>query len=182
MSPAEEPPPERSGRDPFGDFTNPTENTMTDTDTTIPPAPDSIWCERFAAIEARFPKVRDGILAAMNILTQDPNISIDDAKAQAAAIGFRITAASISAAQRLIEKQTPPVSTQTAKAAPTCTNDDLPDQRPARRVRAPDAAVDAEALIRQVVTKIQGQGNAEVERMREAVRRAIAMLEAAVRI
>ena len=50
----------------------------------------------------------------------------------------------------------------------------------ARRVRAAEAPLDANALIQDVVAKIQAQGNAEVERMREAVRKAIAALEAAV--
>ena len=40
--------------------------------------------------------------------------------------------------------------------------------------------LDANALIQDVVAKIQAQGNAEVERMREAVRKAIAVLEAIV--
>jgi hypothetical protein len=36
------------------------------------------------------------------------------------------------------------------------------------------------ALIRQVVGKLQSQGNAEAERLREAVRKAMAVLQAAV--
>jgi hypothetical protein len=55
-----------------------------------------------------------------------------------------------------------------------------PTTRAPRRPRAPDAAVDAEALIRQVVGKLQQQGNAEVERLRDAVRKAMAVLQAAV--
>ncbi|MEO6597256.1 MAG: hypothetical protein ABIP94_21140 [Planctomycetota bacterium] len=39
--------------------------------------------------------------------------------------------------------------------------------------------MDAETLIRGVVAKIQGQGSAEAERMREAMRRAVAILQAA---
>ncbi len=53
-------------------------------------------------------------------------------------------------------------------------------ERVARRVRAAETPLDANALIQDVVAKIQAQGNAEVERMREAVRKAIAVLEAIV--
>ena len=44
----------------------------------------------------------------------------------------------------------------------------------------PEKAVDAEALVRGFVAKLQGQGNAEAERLREAMRKAIAVLQAAV--
>ena len=47
-------------------------------------------------------------------------------------------------------------------------------------IRAAETRLDANPLIQDVVAKIQAQGNAEVERMRLAVRKAIAALEAAV--
>jgi len=40
--------------------------------------------------------------------------------------------------------------------------------------------VDAEALIKEVAEKIRRQGAAEAERLRDVIRKAIAMLEAAV--
>jgi hypothetical protein len=64
--------------------------------------------------------------------------------------------------------------------APAGLNPTPARERLARRVRAADAPLDANALIQDVVAKIQAQRNAEVERMREAVRRAITALEAAV--
>lgn len=45
-------------------------------------------------------------------------------------------------------------------------------------MRAAEPALDAETLIRGVVAKIQGQGNVEVERLRDGIRRAIAALQA----
>lgn len=55
-------------------------------------------------------------------------------------------------------------------------------ERPARphRKRAPEPAVDAESLIKQVVGKMQAQGNAETERLREAMRKAMAVLAGAI--
>lgn len=48
-----------------------------------------------------------------------------------------------------------------------------------RRTRAAQPTLDTEALVRGVVAKIKGQGNAEAERLREGIRKAIAVLQAA---
>ncbi|MFO1032187.1 MAG: hypothetical protein U1F60_14000 [Planctomycetota bacterium] len=54
-------------------------------------------------------------------------------------------------------------------------------ERPARRrERATEPAVDAEALIKQVVGKLQAQGNAEADRLRDAMRKAMAVLAGAI--
>jgi len=143
---------------------------MTTTETT---APDT-WTDELAALKARYPHVRDPILAALNLLLTDPNITDDDAKARAAMRGVRITAASINGARNLMAKRETAVPIEpTATTAP---------ERPARqrRERAPEPAVDAEALIKQVVGKLQAQGNAEAERLRDAMRKAMAMLAGAV--
>jgi hypothetical protein len=133
------------------------------------------WAAELAQLRARYKAVREPILAALNLLQQDPNISDDDAKARAAMRGVRITAASINGARNLLAKR------ETAVAAPA--GDDAP-ARPAaptvRRVRPAPAEIDAEGLIRQVVGKLQSQGTAEAERLREAMRKAIATLQAAV--
>lgn len=50
------------------------------------------------------------------------------------------------------------------------------DARPPR----PEEAIDAEALVRGFVANLQTQGNSETERLRDAMRRAIAVLQAAV--
>ena len=60
---------------------------------------------REAHLEVRYPKVREPILVALHILTQNPDISLDDAKAQAALHGTRITAASVAGARRLLSRQ-----------------------------------------------------------------------------
>ena len=151
---------------------------MTATETmTLPAATTDNWNEQLAELKARHPSVRDPILAAMNIMAMDPNITIDDAKAQAALHGVRITAASVNAAVKMLATSQP-------SAAPTvpatAANAEPAPQRQARRVPPAAGNLDAEALIRQVVGKIQGQGNAEAERLREAIRRAVAVLQAAI--
>jgi len=142
---------------------------MTTTETT---APDT-WTDELAALKARHPHARDPILAALNLLLTDPNITDDDAKARAAMRGVRITAASINGARNLMAKRETAMPIEpTATTAP---------ERPARqrRERAPEPAVDAEALIKQVVGKLQAQGNAEAERLRDAMRKVVAILQTA---
>jgi len=65
--------------------------------------------------------------------------------------------------------------TRTTVAAPA-------SDRPARprRERPPEPAVDAEALIKQVVGKLQERGAAEDERLRDVMRKAVAMLTVAI--
>ena len=136
---------------------------------------------QFAQLKARYPKVREPILVALHILSQNPDIDPDDAKAQAALRGVRITAASLNAAQRLLSRQdgAPAVAATPARAR---RNGAVAATKPQpRRPRAAKPDLNAEALIRGVVSKIQDQGNAETERLRDAMRKAIAVLEAAAR-
>ena len=130
------------------------------------------WTAQLEQLSARYKHARPPVLAALNILVNDENISIDDAKAQADLHGVRITAASLNAARTLLSRmdKQAPASATTASA---------PAREP-RRPRAADKAIDAEELVRGFLAKLQGQGNAESERLREAMRKAIAVLQAAV--
>jgi hypothetical protein len=98
---------------------------------------------------------------------------MDDAKAQAALHGIRITAASVAAARTLRSRMDAP-STSMATVAPTSPSRATPPPR------AKAIPFDLESLVRGVVTKVQGQGNAEVKRLREGIRKAIAGLQALV--
>ena len=143
-------------------FTTPTENNP--------------WAENLAEQKARFPNAKDSILFAIAALQDNPDIAIDDLKTLASQQGIRVTAATVNAAKRLLDPEhatTPVGAAAGLDSAPA-------RERLTRRVRAADAPLDANALIQDVVAKIQAQGNAEVERMREAVRKAISALEAAV--
>ncbi len=148
---------------------------MTTAETVNEPA-TKIWNQQLAELHARFRHVRPAILAALCVLQQDPDVSVDDAKARAASHGVKITAASINAAQRLLARQ------DTAPAAGPAEDPTIATPKPTRerRPRANDGAVDAEALVRSVVDKLQGQSNAQAERLRAAIRRAIDLLQAAV--
>ena len=152
-------------------------NSMTATATeSMPTITTDTWTQQLAQLKARHKHVHEPILVALNILLHNQNIALEDAKAQATLHGVKITAASMNAAQKLLPA-TPATSAPTtpdAAPAPTATT------RPTRRVRAPEPAMDAEALIRGVVSKLQSQGSADAQRLRDAMRKAIAVLEAAV--
>ena len=135
------------------------------------------WDAQFQALKATFPRAKDSIVFCVHVLRQNPDIAIEDLKAQAAMHGIKVTAASVNAAQKLMAPATATSAPTTPAAAPLSPTGST---RPARRVRATKPAVDTEALIRNVIGKIQGQGSAEAERLRDGIRKAIAMLQSAV--
>src|SRR5262245_41105257 len=77
------------------------EDTMTATETAS--TTDS-WAAQLEQLRARYKHVRPPILAALNVLLHHENITTDDAKAQAALHGVRITAASVAAARTLLAR------------------------------------------------------------------------------
>ena len=82
----------------------------------------------------------------------------------------------MTAAERLLAR-TPATGGAVARPAPS------PASAKTRRTGRPRAAqtpLDVEALIRTTVGKIQGQGAAEAERLREAIRKAVGVLELAL--
>jgi len=148
---------------------------MTDTATEpLPATGNDTWTRQLAELKSRYKHVREPVLVALNILLHDPGVALADAKARAALHGIRITAASVDAARRLRERMDDP---QPAAAVRKPTN------KPAtvsRRARAASPASDPEALIRGLVEKLQGQKSAEAEGLRDAMRKAIAALQAAL--
>src|SRR5690606_29821707 len=111
---------------------------------------------------------------ALQILMQDPAIDLADVKAQATLHGTRITAATVSAAQRLLSRQDEP-------AAETGSTVTRPPAAPrVRRVAKADTPLDIEELIRGTVAKVSAKGAVDAERLRTAMRKAIDVLSAAV--
>lgn len=148
---------------------------MTTTETAATSDP---WTKQLEQLRARYKHLRPAVLAALNVLLHNENATDDDAKAQAAAHGVRITAASLNAARTVLSRMhEAPAPTSTPKAPAAQGN---APSRPARRSRENDEPLDLEKLVRGVVTRIQGHGNAEADRIRDAVRKAITTLQAAL--
>ena len=149
---------------------------MTAMETQPNPTPTDDWNAQFAALKTRFPKVRETIVFAFHVLQSNPDIALDDLKAQAELHGIRVTASSVTAARRLLAR-TSATNGATASPAPSPAAE---TRRRTRRPRATAAQLDVEALIRTTVGKIQDQGAAEAERLSDAIRKAIAVLGAAI--
>ena len=148
---------------------------MTTTLTVNDPA-SKLWNQQLAELQSRYKHVRPAIVAALCVLQNEPDITVDDAKARAAEHGVRITAASVNAARRLLARQDGAPATDDAEPKAQAPAKPTRDRRP----RANDGGVDAEALIRGVVSKLQDRGNAEAERLRGVMRRVIDIMQAAV--
>jgi hypothetical protein len=147
---------------------------MTTTEAQPQPTTDdnaNTWPAEFPVLKNRFAGKKDSILFCIHALQATPEIKIEDAKQQAATHGIRVTAASLNAAKTLLD---PKGNTAAPRPRPAAQGHAGRPQRP----RAND--VDAEALIRGVVEKIEQQGNVLAERLKATVRKAIAMLEAVV--
>jgi hypothetical protein len=141
----------------------------------IPVTTSDSWTDQLNQLKAKYRHVRPAILAALTVLLHNESVTLEDAKAQAAARGFRVTAASINGARTLLEKMdAPPTAATTATLAVPAV------PRPPRRPRAPQPPLDAEGMIRDLVGRMQTEKHAEVERLRDALRQAIAVLQKAV--
>jgi hypothetical protein len=134
------------------------------------------WDTAFAALKARYPKAKDSIVFCIHELQNNPEVALDDLKARAAMHGIRVTGASVNAAQRMMAPQAASDAPD-AETAPVAAK---PKVRRGRPARAAAGEMDAEAMLRQVVAKMQAQGGKEAERLRAAIRGAVAVLQAAV--
>jgi hypothetical protein len=131
-----------------------------------------------AELKARYKNVREPILVALHLLLEDANISLEDAKLRAKELGVRVTAASVAGARRLLERMgTAPAAPAAVPAASTAST---APTMPSRRARGAEATPDDEALIRAVVGKVRAQGDAQAEKLRASIRRAIELLTTAL--
>ncbi|MEZ6036531.1 MAG: hypothetical protein R3F29_03555 [Planctomycetota bacterium] len=156
---------------------------MHTTDADSPEAPTKTaaasWNDYFNTIQARYPKVSTPILVALHILTQHPDIALLDAKAQAAVHGVRITAASVSAARRLLQRQTPATVAKTAGKAKTARMAKMV-RVPADVFATPPSGFNIEKLVRSTIESIRADADAEAARLREAMQQVVTILQAAI--
>lgn len=148
------------------------------TTTPSPKANTGTWDAAFTALKARHPKAKDSIVFCIHALRANPEIGLDDLKAQAAMHGIRVTGASVTAAKRLMVP-TPAKGAQDAVDAETPAK---PKVRRGRPARAGAGDLDAEAMLRQVVAKMQAQGGKDAERLRAAIRKAVHLLNRALEL
>ena len=119
------------------------------------------WTAAATELRTRFPETKDSILFCIHAVEERTWLELGDLKASASAQGIRVTAASLTAARRLLDpKQASPTNSKAVGARKG------KQGRPARS-RAGD--LDPEALIRGVVEKIEQSRNVEADRLRERI-------------
>lgn len=156
---------------------------MHEPDTSAPGAPPTTtaasWNDYFDKLQARYPTVSTPILVALHILTQHPDIALLDAKAHAAVHGVRITAASVSAARRLLQRQTQATDTKAAGQKKPTRKAKRP-QAQAAVFATPPSGFNIEKLVRGTIESIRADAEADAEKLREAMQRAASILQAAI--
>jgi hypothetical protein len=149
------------------------------------------------------------VLFCVHAFQQRPDITIADLKAQAEMHGLKVSVGSWAAARRLLAPpaarvEGPEPAPETARTpddvtAPTpgsqivpvlaelpvlvaeaAVRANPPTEAPARAITVGDAEGPIERMVRLVVTEIQTAGDAKAERLRAAIREALALIEAAL--
>jgi hypothetical protein len=141
---------------------------------------------------------------------QHPDISIADLKAQAEMHGLKVSVGSWAAARRLLappaavaERRAPATepagtphdpatTTPSSQAVPVAAEEPVqvagsaahanpPTEAPVKAITVDDAEGPIERMVRLVVAEVQAAGEASAERLRAAIREALAVIEAALR-
>jgi hypothetical protein len=170
------------------------------------PAPPSPWDLEFEHLRQRFPGAKPSVLFCVHAFMQRPDINIADLKAQAQMHGLKVSVGSWVAARQLLSppatraarpdpapaaEDPPRVSAATAEAPPSqptavAAADESavlanpPTEAPPKAITADDAEGPIERMVRLVVAGVQAAGDAKAERLRTAIREALAVIEAAL--
>lgn len=168
---------------------------MTDFDTLPVPAPTGPdpWEADLARLRERFPKANASVLICIHALQQEVDVSLDDMRARAAMHGIRVTAASLQAGRRALGLS-PPMAARVRRVeavdgaleadgqqndAALSVGEVAEERLRARRRSAPQGGSRAggvEQMLREFVAK----ADEERQRLREAVRRVIELVDEAL--
>ena len=173
------------------------------------PAPPSPWDLEFERLRERFPRAKSSVLFCVHAFQQRPDINIADLKAQAEMHGFKVSVGSWVAARQLLAPPavtverpahaTEPASTTGDPATATPSSQAVPvavegqaqaaessvqanqsTDAPIKTVTVDDAEMPIERMVRLFVDEVQAAGDAKAERLRTAMREALAVIEAAL--
>lgn len=135
--------------------------------------PSDDWTTRRDALRAAHPGQKDSVLFCLHKLQQDPAVGLRDLRDEAAVRGIPMAGRALHSAKVLLGLAQPkPRNADRSKpaSAPTTT-----DSRPSA---ARDLPVEDQVLA--AVRQIQSAASAEADRMREAMRRAVEILQRAI--
>lgn len=149
----------------------------------------SSWDQAFAALKARFPKAQDSVVFAIYTFQNSPDIALDDLKARAQMHGLRVTGQTINAARSLMMGRAPtprvkaPIAAPAVEPTPALVRAEpaAEPRRAPRKTHERKPQVDVADLVLQAVQKLQQDSGSEAARLKEAIRQAVAVLQAAVK-
>lgn len=149
-----------------------------------PSAPADSWDAILDGWRRRYPGQRDSVLFCIHKLQQNPDLTLRDFRDEAKLHGIPVAGRSLHSARVLLGLARAPVAHEPEPEAATI---EVPDTEPGRRRRGrPAGKPNASSLssiedqVVAAVRSIQSAASADVERMRAAMRQAIAILQRAL--
>ena len=146
------------------------------------PAARDPWELELERLRTRFPGATAGTLFCVHKLELDPELTLRDFRDEASLRNIPLSGRSVHSAKVLLGREAPATRRKQAKVAvsePAAP----PIVRSPRRslARATDETDSLEATLLNAVQQLQAEANAESRRLQEAIRDAIAVLQAALR-
>lgn len=145
------------------------------TDTPEPVDRTDTWEGMLDSLRRRFPGQKDSVLFCVHKLTQNPELTLRDFRAEADLHGIPTAGRALHSARVLLglQQETPKPTTKAAAAAAA-------HPRKHRTPEADDGGVSIEAKVLAAVRQIQNSAGAEAEQLRQAIRQAITILQRAL--
>lgn len=152
-----------------------------------PATEPSSWDNEMAALRKRYPKASDGILFCVFKLLQNPELTIRDFRDEALLHGIRIGGRAIHSAKVLLGMEKPSVrraniKTSTPRMQTEGSSTDLTSTETTVQVARPKSQADGEveSSLISAIQQIQNAATADSRRLREAMRRAVDVLQRAL--
>ncbi|HEX6810991.1 MAG TPA: hypothetical protein VF384_05140 [Planctomycetota bacterium] len=142
----------------------------------VPPTTDT-WEGILEALSRRYPGQKNSVLFCIYKLQQNPDVTLRDFRAEAELHGIPVGGRTLHVAKGLLGLQKPPAAAATPAEAGTAPAASRRRQRASEGGSAGDSI---ESKVLAAVRQIQSNAGAEAEQLRDAIRRAIAILQQAL--
>ncbi|HEU4419267.1 MAG TPA: hypothetical protein VFT55_10030 [Planctomycetota bacterium] len=146
---------------------------MTDPEA-APPTTDT-WEGILDALSRRYPGQKNSVLFCIYKLQQNPDVALRDFRAEAELHGIPVGGRTLHAAKELLGLNKPPAASGAAAETTPAT-----PARRRQRAGEPGTGDSIESKVLAAVRQIQSNAGAEAEQLRDAIRRALAILQQAL--
>lgn len=159
-----------------------------------PNAAADTWDGILATLRRRYPDQKDSVLFCIYKLQQNPDLTLRDFRDEAKMYGIPTAGRALHSARGLLglQQEAPTPRARAAAAAPTADRDELAadalprlaraERRKARQQReaAADGSASIETQVLAAIRQIQSTAGSQTERLRTAMREAVAVLQRAL--